>query len=276
VTRQRSPRGREPRTVPFVMPAGTPRGAARHRSPGRAAVRHGAVAAGLTGSALALVAPAVMAVPDDAAPAATTLELSAQGATLADGASGTSESSAAVAPVSGAGSGAVAADLIKATERDRAADATTARQAEADAAEQRRGQEDRQVEQRRAATVSCGASGSYGGVADSVQEVGNALECVFPGHELLGVGSRGNTSDHPAGYALDVMTTDGDAIADCAVENAGALGISYVIWNQRINTGSGWERMEDRGGATANHEDHVHLSFEHGGSPDVSALRRCG
>jgi hypothetical protein len=49
-----------------------------------------------------------------------------------------------------------------------------------------------------------------------------------------------------------------------------------VIWNQRINTGSGWESMEDRGGATANHEDHVHISFERGGSPDVSALRSCG
>lgn len=79
----------------------------------------------------------------------------------------------------------------------------------------------------------------------------------------------------PEGNALDFMTTSGDAIADCAVQNADALGISYVIWNQRINTGSGWERMEDRGGATANHEDHVHLSFSHGASPDVSVLRSC-
>jgi hypothetical protein len=172
-----------------------------------------------------------------------------------------------VTPVSGPGPGAASADLIKAGERSRAAGAAASRAA----AEAQRAAEEAQ----RSASLSCGASGSYGGVADSVQEVGNAMECVFPGHDVLGVGSRGNVSDHPEGYALDFMTTSGDAIADCAVENADALGISYVIWNQRINTGSGWRRMEDRGSPTANHEDHVHLSFSHGASPDVSALRSC-
>lgn len=287
MTRQRSPWGRdahagtrrrEPRTVPFVVPEGTPRGAARHRSRGRSALRHGALAVGLTGSALALVGPAVIALPEqDAQDASAALTLSAQGATLGDDAP-SSGSSGAVAPVSGSAGGAASADLIKATERDRAADAAAARQAEADAAEQRRAQEApraAEAEEQRTASLNCGASGSYGGVADSVQEVGNAMECVFPGHDVLGVGSRGNASDHPDGYALDFMTTSGDAIADCAVENADALGVSYVIWNQRINTGSGWERMEDRGGATANHKDHVHLSFSHGASPDVSVLRSC-
>jgi hypothetical protein len=42
-----------------------------------------------------------------------------------------------------------------------------------------------------------------------------------------------------------------------------------VIWQQRINFGSGWQLMEDRGGVTANHYDHVHVSFgaAGGGSP---------
>ena len=236
-------------------------------------MRHGAVAAGLTGSALALVGPAVIALPDqDAQDAATTLELSAQGAALADAAPASSSVSSAVTPVSEPSVGAASADLIKATERGRAASAAAARQAEAQAAEQRQAA----AEEQRSASLNCGASGSYGGVADSVQEVGNAMECVFPGHDVLGVGSRGNASDHPGGYALDFMTTSGDAIADCAIEHSDALGIEYVIWNQRINTGSGWKRMEDRGGATANHEDHVHMSFSRGGSPDVSALRSCG
>lgn len=267
------------------MPEGAVRGASRHRSPGRAAIRHGAVAAGLTGSALALVGPAVIALPDeDAQDAATTLELSAQGAALADAApSSSGGTQAAVAPVSGPGTGAASADLIKATERDRAADrAAAAAAAAAEREEQERAQEQERAdaaaaEQERAASItSCGASGSYGGVADSVQEVGNAMECVFPGHDVLGVGSRGGQSDHPDGYALDFMTTDGDAIADCVIDNKSDLGVSYVIWDQQINTGSGWEGMEDRGGATANHEDHVHISFERGGSPDVSALRSCG
>jgi hypothetical protein len=290
VTRQRSPWGRdaqagrrrEPRTVPFVMPVGAPRGSARHRSPARAAARHGAVAAGLNGGALALVGPAVIALPEQ--DAATTLELSAQGATLAEttsraATSAASSSAAAVSPVSSAGGGAASADLIKAAERDRAADAAaaaTARQAEEDSAEQERATRAAAAEEERSASLSCGASSSYGGVADSVQEVGNAMECVFPGRDVLGVGSRGGQSDHPDGYALDFMTTSGDAIADCVIENKSALGVEYVIWDQRINTGSGWEGMEDRGGATANHEDHVHISFERGGSPDVSALRSCG
>ena len=34
-----------------------------------------------------------------------------------------------------------------------------------------------------------------------------------------------------------------------------------MIWRQRINFGSGWQLMEDRGGVTANHYDHVHVSF---------------
>jgi uncharacterized protein YbdZ (MbtH family) len=53
----------------------------------------------------------------------------------------------------------------------------------------------------------------------------------------------------------------GDALAACAVRNKEALGITYAIWRQRMNDGSGWEAMEDRGSATANHLDHVHLSF---------------
>ncbi|MHC1557705.1 hypothetical protein ACR9E3_02045 [Actinomycetospora sp. C-140] len=258
------------------MPEGAPRGGSRHRSPGRSAVRHGAVAAGLTGSALALVGPAVIALPDQGTPDATAaLALSAQGATLDDD-TASAAPTGGVSPVSSTGGGAVAADLIKATERDRAADAATAREAEARAADEQRAQQAAAEEQRTASVTNCGASGSYGGVADSVQEVGNAMECVFPGHDVLGVGSRGNASDHPDGYALDFMTTDGDAIADCVISNRGDLGVSYVIWNQRINTGSGWEKMEDRGGTTANHKDHVHISFDHGGSPDVSALRSCG
>ena len=37
-----------------------------------------------------------------------------------------------------------------------------------------------------------------------------------------------------------------------------------MIWEQRINHGSGWKAMEDRGGVTANHFDHVHVSFKSG------------
>lgn len=75
---------------------------------------------------------------------------------------------------------------------------------------------------------------------------------------------RKNTSDHPSGYALDfsVSRSTGDRIAEYALENADLLSVKYVIWRQRIAyPGGGWKRMEDRGTDTANHYDHVHISF---------------
>jgi hypothetical protein len=89
---------------------------------------------------------------------------------------------------------------------------------------------------------------------------------------MYGVAGRAGTSDHPSGRAVDFMVdpATGDRLAACALKNRAALGISYVIWQQRINFGSGWQLMEDRGGVTANHYDHVHVSFgaAAGGSPN--------
>jgi len=52
-------------------------------------------------------------------------------------------------------------------------------------------------------------------------------------------------------------------LADYIAANERALGIKYVIWKQRINSGDsrGWRNMADRGGITANHYDHVHITF---------------
>ncbi|MBP2366568.1 hypothetical protein [Pseudonocardia parietis] len=111
---------------------------------------------------------------------------------------------------------------------------------------------------------SC-AAGTEGmeGVAANVADAGETLRCMFAVDSVLGIGSRGGTSDHPSGKALDFMVdpATGDELAEYALANADELGITYVIWQQRINTGDGWEMQEDRGGATANHMDHVHISF---------------
>lgn len=76
------------------------------------------------------------------------------------------------------------------------------------------------------------------------------------------------SSDHHDGLALDVMTSSGrgDAVAAWARKNADTLNVKYVIWKQRIwtNGSSGWRGMSDRGDATANHFDHVHISFDPG------------
>jgi len=53
-------------------------------------------------------------------------------------------------------------------------------------------------------------------------------------------------------------------LADYCAANLRNLGLKYVIWKQRINSGSGWRGMNDRGSLTQNHYDHVHITF--GGS----------
>ena len=79
----------------------------------------------------------------------------------------------------------------------------------------------------------------------------------------------GDPRDHGKGLALDVMvpvsSALGDSIANWAIANSGDLNIKYVIWKQKIwMPGRSWKGMEDRGSITANHFDHVHLSFNTG------------
>lgn len=85
--------------------------------------------------------------------------------------------------------------------------------------------------------------------------------------------SATDPNGHPAGLAADFMTSSkaqGDGLADYAKANAGKLGIDYIIWHQRIwsiaRAGEGWRPMEDRGSATENHLDHVHINVKPGGS----------
>jgi hypothetical protein len=120
--------------------------------------------------------------------------------------------------------------------------------------------------------TDCGLNTSgLGGVKPHVRAAARFLGCRFGEPTMYGVAGRAGTSDHPTGLAVDFMVdrATGDRLAACALQNRGALGISYVIWRQRINFGTGWQPMEDRGGITANHFDHVHVSFDRsaGGAP---------
>lgn len=118
-------------------------------------------------------------------------------------------------------------------------------------------------EEKRSARCDDGDSG-FETVQDSVGEAGIELRCRFDVETVYGVAGRAGSSDHPSGRALDLMVDrdPGEDLAEYAVDNMDRLGIKYVIYRQRINFGSGWESMEDRGGATANHMDHVHVSFD--------------
>jgi hypothetical protein len=157
--------------------------------------------------------------------------------------------------------------LARAEEERVAAEARAAEEAEQAAAEAA------EAERRASVGADCGLNtGQLGAVKDYVREAAEFLGCLYDVTTMHGVAGRAGTSDHPSGKALDFMVdrATGDALADCALRNMDALGISYVIWEQRINTGSGWEPMEDRGGVTANHFDHVHVSFDSAGGGDLS------
>jgi murein DD-endopeptidase MepM/ murein hydrolase activator NlpD len=86
--------------------------------------------------------------------------------------------------------------------------------------------------------------------------------------------------DHQTGRAVDAMVPDyrtaagkalGDRIAAWTVANSEALGVKYVIWNERIwsaaRRAEGWRSCGSRQAScysgtddTAAHRDHVHVS----------------
>lgn len=72
--------------------------------------------------------------------------------------------------------------------------------------------------------------------------------------------------DFPSGEGYGKLPTDdnvfGDRLAEFGVANREKYRIDYVIYRQRINSGTGWRMMEDRGSITQNHYDHVHVSFD--------------
>ncbi len=83
-----------------------------------------------------------------------------------------------------------------------------------------------------------------------------------------------DAQDHGLGRACDFMISSGSpsaaevnlgySIANWATANAAETGIRYVIYRQHIwnieRNKEGWRQMENRGGLTANHYDHVHIS----------------
>ena len=92
--------------------------------------------------------------------------------------------------------------------------------------------------------------------------------CAAYGGSVSGFGGYrpGDDGDHGSGRAVDIMVSGeaGWEIARFLQARAGELDITYVIYEQKVwmagSSAGAWERMEDRGGATANHYDHVHVS----------------
>ena len=83
----------------------------------------------------------------------------------------------------------------------------------------------------------------------------------------------GTGHGHGTGMSVDFMvpvgSAQGDQLAEYLTKNMNELGVYYIIWKQRYympqyniyGPANTWNLMPDRGGVTANHYDHVHVSF---------------
>ncbi|MGH3331228.1 MAG: SH3 domain-containing protein [Nocardioidaceae bacterium] len=106
------------------------------------------------------------------------------------------------------------------------------------------------------------------GLAANGVTVHRAVCAEFPQVETYYGVRPGDDGEHGSGHALDIMVGDdsatGDAIAEFVQDHYKELGVSQIIWSQRIWTversSEGWRWMEDRGSTTANHYDHVHVT----------------
>lgn len=116
-----------------------------------------------------------------------------------------------------------------------------------------------------------GSDGLYRHVAEARDQLAKKFGVEIGGYRPGDTDGMG--TGHGDGLALDLMVGDnkalGDEIAQYVLANYKNLNVSYVIWQQRfwapfnsIYGGPGqWGLMPDRGGVTANHYDHVHVSF---------------
>ncbi len=106
-------------------------------------------------------------------------------------------------------------------------------------------------------------SGTESGLTSSAVRLYRAVCNAFP--ELSSYGGYDGHGEHSTGQAIDFMASGslGQAVADWCLAHASELGLHDIIWSQRIWTlqrsSEGWRSMEDRGSATANHYDLVHV-----------------
>ncbi|MCW2676573.1 MAG: hypothetical protein JWR70_1613, partial [Modestobacter sp.] len=121
------------------------------------------------------------------------------------------------------------------------------------------------------ATAVAHISNSAGNARPQTQAAANAVVTNVPGVSGITIGgTRASAVDpkgHPSGLALDYMVGAnaalGDAVVRYHIAHWNELGAEYIIWQQKILTSptGSWKQMEDRGSATANHRDHVHVNY---------------
>jgi hypothetical protein len=107
------------------------------------------------------------------------------------------------------------------------------------------------------------------------RRISRAVTAAFPEITEIGGYRQDSMKWHPSGLALDVMipqwdTPSGKALGDRVVAfvqaHAQQLGVDHAIWRQAQHNPDGAAiPMSDRGGAVANHFNHVHIASIGGG-----------
>lgn len=107
-------------------------------------------------------------------------------------------------------------------------------------------------------------SGMESGLVANAIKAHRAVCANYPSITTYGGLRPGDSGYHGTGQAVDIMVSGatGTSVANFLIANHKALGVTQVIYQQRIwlsSTGA-WKGMEDRGSITQNHFDHVHVS----------------
>lgn len=119
------------------------------------------------------------------------------------------------------------------------------------------------------------ADPAMNGLTDHAKKMKVALAKKFEitSFSIFRAGDDGTGHGHNTGMSVDFMvpvgSAKGDELAEYITKNMKELGVYYVIWKQRFymsqhnvyGPANTWNLMTDRGGVTANHYDHVHVSF---------------
>ena len=120
--------------------------------------------------------------------------------------------------------------------------------------------------------LMAGGSEGLSGLRPSAKGIiNNVLQNFSQITTIYGVRPHDPYPDHPSGHAIDLMLPNyksnealGWKMAKYYQAHASELGVSYIIFHQQIwsvaRDSEGWRHMEDRGGDTANHMDHVHIT----------------
>lgn len=107
-------------------------------------------------------------------------------------------------------------------------------------------------------------SGIEAALQPAAVKVYRAVCAAFP--ELTSYGGQDGHGEHVNGQAIDFMTPShavGERVKDYLYAHHSEFDLFDIIWAQRIWTiersGEGFRPMSNRGSATANHYDHVHI-----------------